>query len=1057
MVAHPRSICAAVALNAWVNGDINMWVQLPLRRARLTAPLKFLQFAVLDDSSSACSVIVVCTASMKRAWYSLSCSRMLVHFALSLAVWTVAVSGQAADTRPLEALTDAYDAVSRAEALSAAGALDASIAAWRHALAVGTLEPQHVPLVTHNLGFTLQKAGHLEEALAAYEVAGAATPPVVDSLVKASYILSQTGRPLDAGNVMAAAVAATGGADPELLLRLGWLRNNVRRFKEASAAYRDGLRALLRASGGAAGLKARPQARDLAARLLAGLGDALLNSKQPARAAVELARALTYVDNATAGATHPASNGHGAAVAVAPPPRLLLELLSSLMLAKYETADWSGIGAIESRLLQLARAHEDARRIDTASREHHPGAAATTTTEAVPPNPLTPYVALFLPQIDEETMLALARGIATRTEADAVAAAVGSVGRRRGSSAGSSTGSVVRPRSRRPPALHLAYISRRFEDYPGTHLLAGVLRHQGHSTDNATACRDRGSSSDAARATTCQSAMIPTRLACFASGRDDESVARRGIQESCDTFLDVSAASAAETAAAIDAAGPDVLVDYDGAHDFNNMRAMALRQPQHAAGRSGRVHATWLGFPGTTGSGWSRRRRVSGGGTTCPSWNANVASVQLQHDGVEASTPPPAFDAALVDATVSPPELYAAYGGSSESLWLGRGSYQAQDPAQPLSAPRPIDDACPSHERSWTRAAARSRAQEGLPLAPPREPPLEPWERSSSGSSATRRDPVVLSDFNRWSKVEPGVWSVWMEVMRQAPHTVLWAYAGGRGGEPERDTSGSVGGNETMPADAVAKAAASGQLANSSSLWRAVLPPSASSNAARSATPQGSEALSDESTAPPHVLNLMREAAAHGVHPSRIVWAAHAPRAAHLWRGVAADIMLDTMPYGAHTTAADGLYTGMPLVTLPGRPFASRVGASLLRASGTSAEVVGVVHSLREYAGVVLALAHRPGALSALRRKLHSRVVTTCRSGGETCGSDEDGAVHADINAATTGSQGEGSERDATTFDRLYDAAAAAQRIARLARAAAEAAALVRAGPECPAWHIVAP
>ncbi len=47
-------------------------------------------------------------------------------------------------------------------------------------------------------------------------------------------------------------------------------------------------------------------------------------------------------------------------------------------------------------------------------------------------------------------------------------------------------------------------------------------------------------------------------------------------------------------------------------------------------------------------------------------------------------------------------------------------------------------------------------------------------------------------------------------------------------------------------------------------------------------------------------------------------------------------MFLDTHPYGAHTTAADAMWMGVPMLTVPGRGFASRVCASLVRAAGMS-------------------------------------------------------------------------------------------------------------------------
>ena len=54
----------------------------------------------------------------------------------------------------------------------------------------------------------------------------------------------------------------------------------------------------------------------------------------------------------------------------------------------------------------------------------------------------------------------------------------------------------------------------------------------------------------------------------------------------------------------------------------------------------------------------------------------------------------------------------------------------------------------------------------------------------------------------------------------------------------------------------------------------------------------------------------------------------------HLARYPLADLFLDNLPYGAHTTAADALWMGVPIVTLPGRSFASRVCASVVQAAG---------------------------------------------------------------------------------------------------------------------------
>ena len=80
--------------------------------------------------------------------------------------------------------------------------------------------------------------------------------------------------------------------------------------------------------------------------------------------------------------------------------------------------------------------------------------------------------------------------------------------------------------------------------------------------------------------------------------------------------------------------------------------------------------------------------------------------------------------------------------------------------------------------------------------------------------------------------------------------------------------------------------------------------------------------------------NLRDAATRHGIDPQRLVFAPHLPRAQHMQRMQAADLFLDTDRYNAHTTASDALWAGVPLITVPGPTFASRVAAGLLHAAG---------------------------------------------------------------------------------------------------------------------------
>ena len=114
--------------------------------------------------------------------------------------------------------------------------------------------------------------------------------------------------------------------------------------------------------------------------------------------------------------------------------------------------------------------------------------------------------------------------------------------------------------------------------------------------------------------------------------------------------------------------------------------------------------------------------------------------------------------------------------------------------------------------------------------------------------------------------------------------------------------------------------------------------------------------------------NLRREARSYGIDPARLVFAGHvASTEEHLARQRAADLFLDTFPYGAHTTAADALKEGLPLLTRSGRSFASRVGASVLTALGLP-ELIADSAVAFEHTAVTLA--QDRARLAALRARL---------------------------------------------------------------------------------------
>lgn len=115
--------------------------------------------------------------------------------------------------------------------------------------------------------------------------------------------------------------------------------------------------------------------------------------------------------------------------------------------------------------------------------------------------------------------------------------------------------------------------------------------------------------------------------------------------------------------------------------------------------------------------------------------------------------------------------------------------------------------------------------------------------------------------------------------------------------------------------------------------------------------------------------NVRREAAARGIAPGRIVFAPKVGYAEHFSRLALADVFVDTWPYNAHTTAADALWAGLPVLTLPGESFASRVAASVLAAVGLEGLAMG---SVEDYEAALVTMAGDDSILAGLRAHLVS-------------------------------------------------------------------------------------
>ncbi len=79
---------------------------------------------------------------------------------------------------------------------------------------------------------------------------------------------------------------------------------------------------------------------------------------------------------------------------------------------------------------------------------------------------------------------------------------------------------------------------------------------------------------------------------------------------------------------------------------------------------------------------------------------------------------------------------------------------------------------------------------------------------------------------------------------------------------------------------------------------------------------------------------LRLRAAKHGIEIDRLIFAPLVSTEEHLARQRLADLFLDTYPYNQHSTAQDALALGLPLLTMSGTNFPSRVAGSLLISLG---------------------------------------------------------------------------------------------------------------------------
>ena len=121
-------------------------------------------------------------------------------------------------------------------------------------------------------------------------------------------------------------------------------------------------------------------------------------------------------------------------------------------------------------------------------------------------------------------------------------------------------------------------------------------------------------------------------------------------------------------------------------------------------------------------------------------------------------------------------------------------------------------------------------------------------------------------------------------------------------------------------------------------------------------------------------INLKKEAEKRNFDSKRIIFAKKLEVEDHLKRIQLADIFLDTYPYSAHTTASDAIRVGLPLITIKGNSFASRVASSLLNEVNLNQLVCS---NIEEYKNLAIKIGKNKDYFKSIKKELSNSLKKT--------------------------------------------------------------------------------
>jgi protein O-GlcNAc transferase len=119
--------------------------------------------------------------------------------------------------------------------------------------------------------------------------------------------------------------------------------------------------------------------------------------------------------------------------------------------------------------------------------------------------------------------------------------------------------------------------------------------------------------------------------------------------------------------------------------------------------------------------------------------------------------------------------------------------------------------------------------------------------------------------------------------------------------------------------------------------------------------------------------NLKKQAQSKGISGVRLLFAPHLPKEEHLARLRLADLAIDTRIVNGAATTSDALWAGVPVLTLQGSHFASRMSSSILSAVGLPELIT---YDIETYETLAVCLAQNPERLNSIRKKLAKNRLT---------------------------------------------------------------------------------